>query len=220
MFGAILGGVSGVANIASGIIGGGKRRREQKAAQQEFNLYKTQLQNIDTSNLYKNMQNEYEDLTVNQREADFIASQQNQGMANTMQNLGDAAGGSGIAALAQAMANQQSTNAQRAGISIGQQERQNQMMERQRAAQINQQEIQGEYLARDKQTEKTQALLGMAGSRLAAANQARQQATQSILGGVGQMVGAAAGMSGMADVAMGKGFGESGGSGLSGFLSM
>ena len=220
MFGAILGGVSGVANIASGIIGSGKRKREQRAAQQEFNRYKSQLENIDTSNLYKNMENEYEDLTVNQREAEFIAGQQNQGMANTMEALGGAAGGSGIAALAQAMAGQQSLNAQQAGVSIGQQERQNQMMERQRAAQINQQEIQGEYLSRDKQTEKTQALLGMAGSRLAAANQARQQATQSILGGVGQMMGAAAGMSGMADIGSGGSWGESSGGGFPSFMSV
>jgi hypothetical protein len=219
MFGAILGGVSGVANIASGIIGSGKRKREQRAAQREFNRYKSQLENIDTSNLYKNMENEYEDLTVNQREAEFIAGQQNQGMANTMEALGGAAGGSGIAALAQAMAGQQSLNAQQAGVSIGQQERQNQMMERQRAAQINQLEIQGEYTSRDKQTEKTQALLGMAGSRLSAANQARQQATQSILGGVGQMMGAAAGMSGMADIAGGGSFGESAGSGFGGMMT-
>lgn len=218
MFGAILGGVSGAANIASGIIGSGKRKREQRAAQQEFNMYKQQLENIDTSNLYNNLENVYEDLTVNQREAEFVASQQNQGMANTLETLGGAAGGSGIAALAQAMAGQQTLNAERAGVSIGNQERQNQMLERQMAGQLQQQEIQGEYMARDKQTEKTQALLGMAGSRLAAANQARQQATQSILGGVGQMMGAAAGMSGMQSVAQGGGF--SGDSGMSGLLTM
>lgn len=219
MFGAILGGVSGAANIASGIIGSGKRKREQRAAQREFNMYKTQLQNIDTSNLYTNLENVYEDLTVNQREAEFVANQQNQGVANTLEALGGAAGGSGIAALAQAMAGQQALNAERAAVSIGNQERQNQMLERQMAGQLQQQEIQGEYLSREKQTEKTQALLGMAGSRLAAANQARQQATQSILGGVGQMMGAAAGMSGMADIAGGGSFGESSGSGFGGMMT-
>jgi hypothetical protein len=219
MFGAILGGVSGVANIASGIIGSKKRKREQRAAQREFNMYKSQLANIDTSNLYKNIENVYDDLTVNTQEAEFVAEQQNQGMANTMNAMSSAAGGSGIAALAQAMAGQQSTNAQSAGVSIGNQERQNQLMQKQMANQLTQQEIAGEYTARDKQTEKTQALLGMAGSRLAAANQARQQATQSILGGVGQMMGAAAGMSGMADIAGGGSFGESAGSGFGGMMT-
>jgi hypothetical protein len=79
------------------------------------------------------------------------------------------------------------------------------MLERQRAAQINQQEIQGEYGAREKQTQKTQALLGMAGSRLSAANQARQQATQSILGGVGQILGGASGTLGVQKSLMGEG---------------
>jgi hypothetical protein len=220
MFGSILGGVQGGANIASGIIGSGRRRREQKNAQKEFGMYKQQLENIDTSNLYKNMENEYEDLTINQREAEFVANQQNQGMANTMNALSGSAGGSGIAALAQAMGNQATTNAQRAGASIGQQERQNQILSAQRQAQINQAEIGGEYTSRDKQAQKSQMMLGMAGSRLSAANLARQQATQSILGGVGQMMGSFAGMQGAGDIMQGQGFGESTGSGLGGFIDI
>jgi len=214
MIGGVLSGVSGVANIASGIIGSGKRRREQRAAQKDFNMYKRQLEGIDTSNLYTNLENVYEDLTVNQEEAKFIAGQQNQGMANTMQALGGAAGAAGIASLAQAMAGQQSTNAQTAGISIGNQERSNQMLQKQMANSLTQQEIAGEYKARDKQVEKTQAFLGMAGSRLTAANQARQQATQSILGGVGQMMGGASGimMGGLEN--FGEAMGGNGGAGV------
>ena len=202
MFGAIMGMVGGAANIASGIIGSGKRKREQKAAQQDYDMYKRELENIDTTNLYKNLENVYEDLTVNQQEAQFVAQQQNQGMANSMAALGAVAGGSGIAALAQALAGQQATNAQQAGVSIGNQERQNQMLALNKADQLTQQEIQGEYMAREKQTEKTQALLGMAGQRLGAANKARQDATNSILGGVGQMIGGGAGLaSGLPSIA-------------------
>jgi hypothetical protein len=214
VMGSMLSGVGGVANIASGIIGGGKRRREQTAAQREFNVYKRQLENIDTSNLYKNLENVYEDLTINQREADFIAQQQNQGTANTMDALSGSAGGSGIAALAQAMGNQNTMNAQRAGASIGQQERQNQMLERQMANSLTQQEIAGEYTSRNKQTEKTQALLGMAGSRLSAANQARQQATQSILGGVGQIMGGTSGIMQAGVENLGEAMGGYGGAGV------
>lgn len=194
MFGAVMGGVQGVANIASGIIGSGRRKREQRSAQAAFDQQKQNLENIDTSNLYTNLQNEYEDLTVNQQEAQFVNRNQQQGISNTMDAMSASAGGSGIAALAQAMANQSSVNAERAGISIGQQEAQNQAAERQRAAQITQQEIQGEYQSRADQTNKTQALLGMAGQRLGAANEARQQATQSILGGVGQVAAAYSGI--------------------------
>ena len=214
IMGSVLGGVSGVANIASGIIGSKKRKREQREAQAGFNRYQTQLENIDTSNLYKNIENVYDDLTVNQKEAKFVADQQNQGLSNIMGGMAGAAGGSGIAALAQAMAGQQSTNAQQAGISIGNQERQNQMLQKQMSNALTQQEIQGEYTARDKQTQKTQLLLGMAGSRLSAANTARQQATRSILGGVGQMMGGGVGIMEGGVENFGEVMGGMGGSGV------
>ena len=137
----LLGAVQGLAGIAGGIIGGGARRREQRAAQAEFNKNKARMEGADTSNLYKNQENVYEDLTVNTKEADFISQQQNQGMANTMDALQGAAGGSGIAALAQSLANQQSQNAQSAAVSIGSQEASNQAAERQMAGQLQQNEI-------------------------------------------------------------------------------
>ena len=180
----------GLVGIAGGIIGSRKRKREQRAAQKEFNTRKAQYEMMDTSNLYKNMQNVYEDLTVNQKEANFVAQQQNQGMANTMDALQGAAGGSGIAALAQSLANQQSQNAQMAGISIGNQEAGNQMAERQMAGKLQMQERAGEQMSRDAEREKTETLLGMSQQRLGAANAAREAATQSIMGGVGQIAGA------------------------------
>ena len=128
-----------------------------------------------------------EDLTVNTQQADFMAQQQQQGMANTMGALQGAAGGSGIAALAQAMANQQNTNLQQASASIGQQEARNQMAAAQQGAQIQQLQAQGEADVQAREQARTETLLGMSQSRLAAANQARQQATEQLIGGVGQM---------------------------------
>ena len=63
--GAAMGAVQGLASIAGGMIGSGARKREQKAAQGEFNRNKTRMEGADTSNLYKNQENVYEDLTVN-----------------------------------------------------------------------------------------------------------------------------------------------------------
>jgi len=190
--GMIAGGVQGLTGIAGGIIGSGKRKREQKAAQQEFNTRKAQYEMQDTSNLYKNMENVYEDLTVNQQEAQFVAQQQNQGMANIMGSMQGAAGGSGIAALAQSLANQQSQNAQQAAVSIGSQEAGNQMAERQMAGKLQMQERAGEQMSRDAEREKVETLLGMSQQRLGAANAARAAATKSIVGGVGNLVGAGA----------------------------
>ncbi len=188
----LMGAVQSLAGIAGGVIGSGARKREQRAAQEEFDRNKSQMENADTSNLYTNQENVYEDLTVNTQQADFVAQQQQQGMANTMGALQGAAGGSGIAALAQSLVGQQSQNAQQASISIGEQEAGNQAAERQMAGQLQNREIQGAYMSRAAEKDKTDTMLGMSQQRLGAANDARDAATKSIIGGVTGMVGAAA----------------------------
>lgn len=189
--GAIMSGVQGIAGIASGLIGAGKRKREQRAAQAEFDTRKSQFEGLDTSNLYSNLENVYEDLTVNQQQAEFTNRAQQQSMANTMDTMQGAAGGSGIAALAQAMANQGSQNAERAGISIGQQERSNQAAQMQQASQNQLLERQGEGQSRAAELNKVSTLMGMSGQRLGAANEARAAGKQAILGGVGNILGGA-----------------------------
>ncbi len=182
-------GVSGLTSIASGIIGSGKRKREQRAANAELNRRKAAYENLDTSNVYKNMENTMEDLTVNQQAANFQAQQQQQGMSNIMNSMQGAAGGSGIAALAQSMANQQNQNLQIASADIGRQEQANQMAERREAGKLDLYERKGELISRDAEQEKTETLLGMAQQRAGAANQARQNATGAIMGGIGKMAG-------------------------------
>ena len=156
-------------------------------------MYKQRYNELDTSNLYANLENTMEDLTVDQRAAQFQLQAQQQGQANIMDQLAGAAGGSGIAALAQSMANAQTQNAAAAAANIGQQERANQMAAAQMAGQLQQMEAAGADKARSLEYSKTGTQLGMAQQRLAAANAARQQATQSILGGVGSLAGVAAG---------------------------
>ena len=185
----LMGAVQGLAGIAGGIIGSGKRKREQKEAQAEFNRNKQRMEGLDISNLAVNQENTMEDLTVNTQQADFINQQQQAGMANTMDKLSGAAGGSGIAALAQSLAGQQSQNAQAASASIGSQEAGNQMAERQMAGQLQSQELQGAYASRAAEKDKTETMLGMSQQRLGAANDARDAATKSIIGGVAGAAG-------------------------------
>ena len=194
MIGAALGVIGGVSQIAGSLIGGRARRREQRAAQAQLKQRMSDYENMQFTNAYKGMQNTMEDLTVNTQQAEFLAQQQHQGMANTMGALQGAAGGSGIAALAQAMSNQQAQNLQSASASIGQQEAANQMAAAQQGAQIQQLEAQGAMDIQDKEQARTETLLGMSQQRLAAANQARQQATSQLVGGIGSMVGGAAGL--------------------------
>jgi len=190
MVGQIVGGLTG---IASGIIGSRKRRKEQRKAQAEMKKRKAEFERLDTSNVYANMQNTMEDLTVNQQAAQFQAEQEQQGLANIMGNLQGAAGGSGIAALAQSLAGQQSQNMRRASADIGKQEQANQMAERQQASNIQLYERKGELISRDAERDKVSTLLGMSQQRLAAANKARQDATNSLVGGIGGAVGGVAG---------------------------
>ena len=204
MVGQVIGGLTG---IASGIIGSRKRKKEQRKAQREFDQRKAAFEMQDTSNVYKNMENTMEDLTVNQQAAQFQAEQEQQGLSNIMGQMSGAAGGSGIAALAQSLAGQQSQNLRRASADIGRQEQANQMAERQQAGNIQLYERKGELISRDAENEKQSTLLGMSQQRLAAANQARQDATNAIVGGVGNLVGAGAsivgGLPGVSDSPLG-----------------
>ena len=204
MVGQVIGGLTG---IASGIIGSRKRKKEQRKAQREFDQRKAAFEMQDTSNVYKNMENVMEDLTVNQQAAQFQAEQEQQGLSNIMGQMSGAAGGSGIAALAQSLAGQQSQNLRRASADIGRQEQANQMAERQQAGNLQLYERKGELISRDAENEKQSTLLGMSQQRLAAANQARQDATNSIVGGVGNLIGAGAslvgGLPGGADIPVG-----------------
>jgi len=184
---AISAGVQGLAGIAGGIIGGGKRRAEQRAAQQEMARAKARMMNLDTSNLAANMENPYEDLTVNTQAADFAAQQNQANLANTMSGLQGAAGGSGIAALAQSMANAGAQQNQAASASIAQQESANAKMAAQGAMQVQQADIAGATAARGLEYQKTGGLMSLAQNRLGAANAARANATASIMGGIGAL---------------------------------
>jgi len=89
-------------------------------------------------NKYEGMENRFEDMTVDMRAADFQAQQGQQQRANIMQGLKGAAGSSGVAGLAQAMANQGQMQSQQIAAGIGQQERQNAMMSAQEGSRIDQ----------------------------------------------------------------------------------
>ena len=82
------------------------------------------------------MENVFEDLTVNQQQAEFQRDTMAQQRANIMGQMRGAAGGSGIAGLAQAMANQGQLATQQISASIGQQEAANQRLRAQGAQDV------------------------------------------------------------------------------------
>jgi len=203
--GGVVAGVSGLAKLGMSLAGRGDRIEEQDAAREEMKKYKEQYENLDTSNLYANvsnqftnMENTYEDMTVNQQQAQFEAQQGAQQRANIMQDLRGAAGGSGIAGLAQAMAQQGQLATQRASASIGAQEAAIQKLRAGEASRLQTQEREGEVYAQGQRLEgaetarglewsKTGTLLGMSQQRLGAANQARAQAKAQQMSAVGDI---------------------------------
>ena len=204
--GAVVAGAAGLTKLGVAISGRGKRIAEQEKANKENERMMAEYRALDTSNPYANMQNTMEDLTVNQQQAQFQAQQGAQQRANIMQNMRGAAGGSGIAALAQVMANQGQLASQQASASIGQQESRNQMAAAQQAANIQMQERVGDARSQDLEAQKTATLLGMSQQRVAAANQARAEAKAAQMSAIGDI-----GAVGLQMMKGGGGEGEGGG---------
>ena len=200
------------ASLLSGIFGGKRRRRAQREAKAARDEMRSKYEALDTSNLYADMENPYEDLTVNLQQAEFMREQQQQQQANLLSGLQQAAGGSGIGGLAQAVAGQGIVASQQAAASRGQQEAMNKRLTAQAEGRIQSLEAQGATQARQLEADKTATLFGIESQRLAEANRARAQARQAIAGGIGSLAmmgigGQFKGMFGGATPAVTGGFG-------------
>lgn len=193
---------------------------------------KNQYANI--TNPYETLstENVFEDLTVNTQQAEFQANQAAQQRANIMQQLQGAAGGSGVAALAQSMASQGALQTQQISAQIGQQEAMNRRLQAQGAQDVLRREQVrlagqgqvdilrargesaadmarrgGEATLQEMEMSRQATLLGIQMGQTTGANQALQQAyANQMAAGAGavQMYGAqAAGQYGMAGAMFG-----------------
>ena len=174
----------GLTQFGASLIGGRARRKEQKAAGSEMAQRKSEYESFQFTNPYANMENVYEDLTINQQAAQFAAQQGQQALASTMAGMQQAAGSSGIASLSQVMAQQQQTNIQQASMNIAAQEQANQMARARGAAQIQQAERAGVAEKQQFELGRTETLYDLASQRKIRADEARAQATQDLIGGV------------------------------------
>ena len=208
----------GIGGIFQGLFGRKKRRNEQTQARIDLEKRQKAYEDQDYLNLaggmknqFAGMENTFEDLTVNQQQAQFQAQQNAQSQGNIMQNLRGAAGSSGIAGLAQALANQSQIANQKASASIGLQESQNQMASAKGQASIDMAEakgqatvdvykLQGANTARVLENNRVETLYGMAMKRKGRADQAIQSANAALYGGIGNLAISylTGGMSGMA----------------------
>jgi len=174
----------GIAKAISGAKQKKAAKKREAEAKAEMARQKEKFAQMDTSNPYADLENTMEDLTVNTQEADFMKQQQQESQANIMQQMKGAAGGSGIAALAQTMANQGSMDAQKSAISIGKQEASNQMAERNQAASMQVREAQGDRETQRMDISKQSTMLGMSQSEKAAETQAVAAADKKMWSGI------------------------------------
>ena len=191
--------VSAGLGIAKAIKGGADKRKakkENEAAKVEMEKAMDKYRNMDTSNPYLNMENTMEDLTVNTQAADFAAEQNQVGMADTMSNMNQAAGGSGVAALAQAMANQGQIANQKASISIADQEKANQVAERNEASKLQMQERKGDNLSRQMKASMANKALQFSSGDVSQTSADINAAQADIDSGINDIFGAAGSIAG------------------------
>jgi len=133
------------------LFGGKKRRREQRAANEQYEFWLDEFAEqkynnpyAGVKNPYADMENVYEDAKVNLKAADYAKEQSQQNMANIMNNMSASAGSSGVAGLAQVLANQGVEQARKASIDIGQQEQANQLRAQKETGRLDQLGREGE----------------------------------------------------------------------------
>ena len=214
-----LGVIKGVTSIIGARQEKNRLREENKRAQGQYRDMREDIKSLEITNPYKDLnttfENTFEDMTVNQQQAQFQAQQGAQARANLLSNLRNAAGGSGIAGLAQALANQQQTQTQQISATLGQQEAANQRMAAQGAMRVQGMEQQaqarvgyGEYLRQESENQRQMDLLALQAGRQQAQRDFRgamQAQNQKMMGGVGDIVGA-----GLQGFASGGGFTKGG----------
>ena len=228
---AFLAGLAAKIGISTGLLGGGllaggllakkgigavkkgsqKRKDKVRKANQALRAKEKAYMDMDITNPYMGLTNAYagmenvaEDLTVNQEAARFQAEQGAQQRANIMQQLRGAAGTSGIAGLAQSLAQQQTMQARQISTSIAEQESANERMRVQEASriqqmqrgaemQIQQQQAYGDLIKQQREMAREETLLAGAYSRAGFALDAQTRYREGLISGVTNVVGAGLG---------------------------
>ena len=189
-----------------------ERKKQQIRLDKEVAAYR----DIKFTNPYADMENPYEDLQVATGAAEFQAQQAAQQRANILNQFRGAAGGSGIAGLAQTMANQGQLQTRQISANLQQQEMANEMARAKGTGALDMAERGGEAMVQEAVTGRQATILGMQYGQAAGANKGYQQsllnqryaniaANQMIMSSMKTLGGVAEGMEGGAD-AGGSGF--------------
>ena len=181
-----------VAGSAIGAISANKAKKEAERKDAMLTAELEEMKNsysmLDTSNPYSNMENTMEDLTIEQRQFDLDMQQFNQSQSNTLEKVKEAAGSSGIAAVAGELAREGKIATQQASSTIGMQETENQHKKVNMAKNLQYKEREGEIYSRNQKKDMAGTFLGMAQQEYAAyeeqAAAAKEAKWKALAGGV------------------------------------
>ena len=179
-----------IAGTASSIIGGKKQRKQAaRAAREALAQRQEQQKRVDEQvaeykamkfeNPYANLENVAEDMRVSTQAADFQAQQGAQRRADILGQLRGAAGTSGIAGLAQTLANQGALQAQKISADLAKQELANEKARAQAAGNLQAKKAEGDVMVQQAETSRQATILGMQMGQSQAANTAYQTQLQN-----------------------------------------
>ena len=149
---------------------GVKGWRERKAAitqarealaRFEMKRFKNVYENITVSNPYRDMENAFEDLTINQQQNKFEEETFQQSQSNILNTIRRSGGSSGVSSIAQSLAQQGQIAAQKSAANIGAQEQALQVYAPQEQARLDQLEASGKNISAMFEKEKMAKLMGM-----------------------------------------------------------
>ena len=166
-----------------------EQRAFQDRQRQVLDAQRAQFENFEFTNPFAGMENTMEDLQVNTAAADFQAEQGRQQRANLLSGLRGAAGGSGIAGLAQALANQGTLQSRQISVDLAKQQSMNQKLAAQQGMQLQQLERQGDAAVQQALASRESTLLGMEMGEMAGARAGVQSAYGNQMAGLGAISG-------------------------------
>jgi len=176
------------------------RYNEEQIHQRELlEVQKGKYRQFQFENPYGNMENYYEDMTVDTTAADYQMRQGQQQRSNIMNQLRGVAGSSGIGGLAQALANQGTLQAGQVSAQLSQQERQNAMMAAKGASAADMAQRGGAAMVQSAEMQRQSTLLGIEYGGMAGANAGVQAAygnQMSAFGANANMIGSQMQMTG------------------------
>ena len=160
--------------------------REERRIQREIlEKQKAEYKAFEFVNPYADVQNQFEDIGVATEAAELQLERGTQQRANILESLRGAAGSSGIAGLAQAMANQGLIQTQAVTADIARQERENEMMRARGATAADMARRGGEAMVQQAEMSRQSTLLGVEVGGMQGANQAVQAAYANMMGAMG-----------------------------------